>query len=134
MMRDRLTTDKRKIFARECPTLMSMTKDELRRLYNEIFDRLQEYEVAEETGQIIVPPCKKGDTIYVILHAPISKRYYIKETDAGNIHSINGYWYVEIFSGQELEFGVKAFTSKEEAEQALSKLQASYEQVKGGAD
>ncbi len=62
-MRDRLTTDKRKIFARECPTLMSVTKDELRKLYNEIFDRLQEYEVAEETGQMIVPPCKVGDVV-----------------------------------------------------------------------
>ena len=44
----RLTTDKRKIFARENPTLMSMNKDELRRHYNEIFDRLQAYEVEEE--------------------------------------------------------------------------------------
>lgn len=55
-MRDRLTTDTKKIFVRECPTLMSVTKDELRKLYNEIFDRLQEYEVAEETGQIIELP------------------------------------------------------------------------------
>ena len=31
-MRDRLTTDKRKIFVRECPTFMSVTKDELRKL------------------------------------------------------------------------------------------------------
>lgn len=95
------------------------------------YDQFADYLL--ENG-VIVPPCKKGDTIYVILHAPISRRYHIKETEAGNIHSINGYWYVEIFSGQELEFGVKAFTSKEEAEQALSKLQASYEQVKGSAD
>lgn len=65
-MRDRLTTDKRKIFARESLTLMSMNKDELRQHYNEIFDRLQEYEVAEEQGQIIIPPCKVGDTVYVI--------------------------------------------------------------------
>lgn len=62
--RKRLTTDKKKIFARECPTLMSITKDELRKLYNEIFDRLQEYEVAEETGKIIVPPVKVGDTVW----------------------------------------------------------------------
>lgn len=54
--RERLTTERRKIFARESLTLMSITKDELRQHYNEIFDRLQEYEVAEENNQIIVPP------------------------------------------------------------------------------
>lgn len=64
--RERLTTERRKIFARESLTLMSMTKDELRQHYNEIFDRLQEYEVAEENNQIIVPPCKVGDTVYVV--------------------------------------------------------------------
>ena len=58
LMRERLTTNKTKIFARENPTLMSITKAELRNLYNEVFDRLQEYEVAEEQGQIIVPPQK----------------------------------------------------------------------------
>ena len=74
-MRDRLTTDKTKIFARENITLMSVTKAELRRLYNEIFDRLQEYEVAEETGQIIVPPCKVGDMVYVKYYGEIVNAY-----------------------------------------------------------
>ena len=64
--RERLTTDKTKIFARENPTLMSMNKDELRKHYNEIFDRLQEYEVAMETGDIIALPCKIGDYVYYI--------------------------------------------------------------------
>ena len=64
--RERLTTERRKIFARESLTLMSMPKEELRRHYNEIFDRLQEYEVAEENSQIIVPPCKVGDVVYRI--------------------------------------------------------------------
>lgn len=63
-MKERLTTNKQKIFARECPTLMSMTKDVLRKHYNEIFDRLQEYEVAEENGNIITPPCKVGNAVY----------------------------------------------------------------------
>lgn len=64
--RERLTTERRKIFARESLTLMSMTKEELRQHYNKIFDRLQEYEVAEENNQIIVLPCKVGNTVYVI--------------------------------------------------------------------
>lgn len=64
--RERLTTDKRKIFARESLTIMSMNKDELRKHYNEIFDRLQEYEVAEEQGQLISLPCKVGDVVYFV--------------------------------------------------------------------
>lgn len=63
--RERLTTERRKIFARESLTLMSMPKDELRQHYNEIFDRLQEYEVAEENNQIIVSPCNVGEIVYV---------------------------------------------------------------------
>ena len=47
-MRERLTIDGRKIFARESVTLNSMTKSELQQHYIEVFDRLQEYEVAEE--------------------------------------------------------------------------------------
>lgn len=70
---------------------------------------------------VVVPPCKVGDTVYLILYAPISRKHYIKETSAGNIISINGYWYVEHSERNErlLEFGVKAFVNKEEAEQAL---------------
>lgn len=49
---NRLTTDGRKIHARESITLNGMTKDELRQHYIEIFDRLQEYEVEEECGKI----------------------------------------------------------------------------------
>lgn len=64
--RERLTTDKRKIFARESPTIMSMNKDELRKHYNEIFDRLQEYEVAEEQGQLIRPPCQEKDEFFIL--------------------------------------------------------------------
>ena len=69
-MKERLTINKTKIFARENPTLMSMTKTELRKHYIEIFDRLQEYEVAEETGQILVPPCKVGDKVYYVSKGP----------------------------------------------------------------
>lgn len=47
---NRLTTDGRKIHARESITLNGMTKDELRQHYIEIFDRLQKYEVEEECG------------------------------------------------------------------------------------
>lgn len=64
---NRLTTDGRKIHARESITLNGMTKDELRQHYIEIFDRLQEYEAEEECGQLVRLPCGVGDTVYAIL-------------------------------------------------------------------
>lgn len=59
--RERLTTNERKIFARESFTLNSMNKGELRKHYNEIFDRLQKYEIAEEAGKLVQLP--KGITL-----------------------------------------------------------------------
>lgn len=137
-MRDRLTTDKRKIFARECPTLMSMTKDELRMLYNEIFDRLQEYEVAEETGRIIVPPCKAGEMVYLIIESPkpqIEKKIVesiVIGTVDDKVTFTDGTCFTVWFKEWNL-YHRAIFPTKEGAEKALSKLQASYEQVKGGA-
>ncbi len=63
---ERLTTDARKIFARESIILNSMTKGELRQHYREIFDRLQKYEVAEENGTLVRLPCKVQDLIDTI--------------------------------------------------------------------
>lgn len=120
--RERLTTDKTKIFVRENITLMSVTKDELRRHYNEIFDRLQEYEVAEETGQIIAPPCKVGDTVWAII------RDTVRECQIHH-YKILGETLVVCFEekayrGRHYEWsegyvGVTLFATKEEAEEAL---------------
>ena len=122
--RERLTTERRKIFARESLTLMSMPKDELRRHYNEIFDRLQEYEVAEENNQIIVPPCMVGDTVYQVTRNFISefRVRFIEISTCGNLflhtNLINGIVYTgEIFSKSEI--GKTIFLTKEEAEKAL---------------
>lgn len=113
-MRDRLTTDKTKIFARENITLMSVTKSELRRLYNEIFDRLKEYEVAEETGQIIVPPCKVGDMVYWFCMNGAMRE--AKVTGFGFNSSLKkGLDYCIPFT----DLGKTVFLTKEEAEQAL---------------
>jgi hypothetical protein len=69
-------------------------------------------------GGIIVPPCKVGDTVYVIRYAPISQRYYIKEVIAKVIISINEHFYLED-DGKKFMFGEKAFATKEEAEAKL---------------
>ncbi len=141
--RERLTTDKTKIFVRENITLMSVTKDELRRHYNEIFDRLQEYEVAEENGQIILPPCRVGDKVYYVSENPLNlsvQANTIYEADVVRIVTTslgtslaiqirNEYGCTEIPDVKD--WGKTVFPTKEEA---LSKLQASCKQVKGGVD
>lgn len=116
--RERLTTDRRKIFARESLTIMSMNKDELRRHYNEIFDSLQEYEVAEEQGQLIRPPCMVGDYVEWDNGIGANKR----------LHQIKGFYY-EPENGLRYDLGVvcpvithQAITRivpREEAEKAL---------------
>lgn len=124
-MRERLTTDKTKIFARENPTLMSMSKSELRNHYNEIFDRLQEYEVAEETGQLIVPPCKVDDKVYLpsLNDWGDIENYTITEIVLDN----DGLCFVVDDEDREAHsieiLGKEVFLTKEEAEKALRGVQ-----------
>ncbi len=75
---------------------------------------------------VIVPPCKVGTTIYMIVEkrAKVTRAYFhfVKKTKLTylNLERVINNW------------GKTVFLTKEEAEQALGKLQASYEQVKGG--
>ncbi len=123
-MRDRLTTDKTKIFARENPLLMSITKDELRKLYNEVFDRLQEYEVAEEQGQIIIPPCKVGDVVYSIANGVIEECVITEWFYTTGMEPYYAF-YAEVNTDSRLflflitSIGKTVFLTREEAEQAL---------------
>jgi len=126
-MSDRLTTDKTKIFVRECPTLMSVTKDEVRRHYNEIFDRLQEYEVAEEQGQIIVPPCKVGDKVWIIDWCDEINCYEVTHVRYNKDLTGQKFSYDAIMVGKngadigffDSDIGKYVFPTKEEAVQAL---------------
>ena len=123
--RERLTTDKTKIFVRECPTLMSVTKDELRRHYNEIFDRLQEYEVAEETGQIIVPLCKVGDVAYFLIEDEVAGGKYISSEPITDVCTKGFYTSGHADSDENgdlwlwSDVGGIVFFDKEEAEEVL---------------
>lgn len=74
------------------------------------------------TNGVIVLPCAVGDVVYVIRYAPISQKYYIKESIAEVIVSINGHFYLE-YNGRKYMFGEKAFVNKEEAEKALKEKQ-----------
>ena len=123
--RERLTTERRKIFARESLTLMSMPKEELRRHYNEIFDRLQEYEVAEENNQIIVPPCKLGDTVYIF--AGHNGHKYEKDICEGFYIGDDGVVQVRVrnMKGNHGTYGIMGetlFLTREEAEKALEEM------------
>ena len=120
--RERLTTERRKIFARESLTLMSMPKEELMQHYNEIFDRLQEYEVAEENNQIIVLPCKVGDVVYILAghnghkyEIDICEGFYIGNDGDVQVR-------VKNMKGNHGTYGVMGetvFLTKEEAEKAV---------------
>ena len=126
-MRDRLTIDKTKIFVRENPTLMSITKDELRKLYNEVFDRLQEYEVAEEQGQIIVPPCKVYEDVYLIVNGIIERCsvdgiHYTRRKKYVRLRPHHqDYWgnWSKYYTPSLRSFGKTIFITREEAKQAL---------------
>lgn len=84
---------------------------------------------------VIVLPCKMGDKVYRINTSTHTKLKTIKETTVTRIAIDNeGIWiFTQINPIAKSVWGKTVFKSREEAEKALSKLQASYEQVKGGA-
>ena len=92
---------------------------------------------------VIVPPCKVGDTVYeVSLNTKEVKKAEVCgfEISAGN--EVNLVYYLDgnkcITSESLLKeanfMGKKLCLSEKEADETLSKLQANYEQVKGGAE
>lgn len=87
---------------------------------------------------VIVPPCKVGQTLY-LARQDVQK---IIEVIVMAIIQRHTFQYAEVLIVEDNRdslitlayWGDRLFPTKEEAEQALSKLQASYEQVKGGAE
>lgn len=85
-----------------------------------VFERLAEYEDAEEAGRLIKLPCAVGDTVYVI------KRNEVKTYTVNHFTIIkNGvYAYLVIsYSEKSLvsvdDFGKTVFLTRKEAEAAL---------------
>lgn len=95
---------------------------------------------------VIVPPCKVGDVVYKPIitddtHEPAIWDITITQISIETGKLLNECYAIGTIckskSGESFDFsdiGKTVFLAKEEAEQALSKLQASYEQVKGGAE
>ena len=92
---------------------------------------------------VIVPPCKVGDFVYAKFSATNDIECYVINKVSHNgsnyfdfdahLENEDGY-VVDILEFDLVDIGITVFLTEEEAEQALSKLQASYEQVKGGAE
>jgi hypothetical protein len=92
-------------------------------------DNLADYLI--ENG-VIVPPCKVGDKVYIV--AEVTKK--IIECTVIGVWICKGNCSIITDHGviYSLSLEGTVFLTREEAEQELGKLQASYEQVKGGAE
>lgn len=85
---------------------------------------------------VIVPPCKVGDKVYFIIQDECANEKYIVSQRINDV-STRGL-FVSTSTLEEncgdfepySEIGKTVFLTKEEAKQALSKLQASYGQVR----
>lgn len=75
----------------------------------ECIDKLGQLEDAEEQGLLLKLPCKVGDTVYEINEGRIIE------------YSLGKNWRI-LRLLEEGFFGIKVFTSKEEAERALKQM------------
>ena len=108
----------------------------------ELRERLKFYEDLEEQGRLIVPPCKVGDTVWYLnkhLHITLFQNSVYKAEVVRIVTTSLGTSIVIQIKSEGIceipditDWGISLFPTREEAEQALSKLQASYKQVKEG--
>lgn len=87
--------------------------------FAELRHRLKEYEDAEESGRLIVVPCKPGDTVYRITGPHGRKRVVPREVLCVTYAGGDDWW---ITSTACDELGKTVFLSEQEAEKALSKM------------
>ena len=105
-------------------------------------EHVENYKLQGECGEfvdedrVIVPTVKVGQTVYAEVinrvEGFVVTNFHFDVTTTGTQYGITSHngRYPMLFS--ENNIGKTVFLTKEEAEQALSKLQASYEQVKEG--
>lgn len=68
---------------------------------------------------IIVPPCKVGDTVYVLCRNYFSGDYKIKEETAEDFSYIGGCWFISTNEHTMCELDIKVFTNYGKAMKAL---------------
>lgn len=81
---------------------------------NNIYNRLREYEIAEEQGLLLKLPCKVGDTVYQIHVLSKSSRKVLAQVEADA--------FFITLCVLEKRFSKTVFLTKEEAEQALKQM------------
>lgn len=92
------------------------------------YNKLKEYEDAEEQGLLLRLPCKVGDTVYVKLASYCDSKYAEAEVRDFTHFTSCGFCIVvtsEKFDKQNIpfsEFGKTVFLTKEEAEQKLKEM------------
>ena len=93
------------------------------------YDRLRELDAADKDGRVVVLPCKVGDTVYFVNAKQILEfavvGYAVDETGISWVHSEHvdktGHTNERTFSPDR--FGKNTFPTREEAENALQKME-----------
>lgn len=82
--------------------------------YKQIYDRLAEYEDAEEQGLLVWLPCKEGTWVYKVCMISVRDDDY-----AMTWHQEMGVREVRFQASMRDQFGKTIFLTREEAEKAL---------------
>lgn len=85
---------------------------------NNMYNKLREYEIAEEQGLLLRLPCKVGDTVYQIHSLPKSNRQVLVQVEADE--------FFIALCVLEKRFNKTVFLTKEEAELELENRQQSH--------
>ena len=103
---------------------------------NNIYNRLREYEIAEEQGLLLRLPCKVGDTVWCIFEGKVYKgkaerfAYWHDTIDGDYVNIDVTYNIIDPFytDGRLMRrcdpkrYGNRVFLTKEEAEKALKQM------------
>lgn len=68
---------------------------------------------------IIVPPCKVGDTVYVVCRSYFSKNASIQEEKVTFLKYINDFWYIDTDTHFDKQYGLSVFTDYNDAVKEL---------------
>ena len=85
--------------------------------YYDIIEKLASYEEAEEQGLLLRLPCKVGDTVYT------KCAWGIESGVVGSIEIIADRVFVNNIHGEMIGESQNIFLTKEEAEQALARME-----------
>lgn len=101
-------------------------KDKSKCYENNMYNKLREYEIAEEQKLLLRLPCKIGDIVYSVT------RNFISEYTICSIEKYNeGFFfnwrcekgiYISVRGFTDYDIGKTVFLTKEEAEQALKQM------------